>query len=144
MIKLPPLSEWAFLSVDPGTTTGAAVLRPGGTNGASGGGPGFGLLPSRSVVGKGTLGEEEAGGKMNPTLLPVLYIDATPDEGYVLRILRAYRENCNCRWAENTGGEEGINPVLVLMNKHQEERAKLLNKAIAILERTLEEASDEP
>ena len=66
---------------------------------------------------------------------PILYVDGTPDEGYVLRILLAYRENCNCRWVSTIDEtEEAESPLLKLMNEHCEQRARLLNRAIAILE----------
>ena len=67
------------------------------------------------------------------TQQPILYIDETPDRDYVLRILRAYRENCNCRWSDTTEGTETENPLLKMMNEHCEQRAKLLDKAIQIL-----------
>ena len=68
------------------------------------------------------------------TQQPVLYIDGTPDAGYVLRILRAYREGCNCRWADTTEGTDTENPLFKMMNEHCEQRAALLDKAITILE----------
>jgi len=37
---------------------------------------------------------------------PILYIDATPNDDYPIRILRAYRENCNATWTDNTTGKE--------------------------------------
>lgn len=65
---------------------------------------------------------------------PVIqFIDATPDEDYPLRILKAYRENCNSRWATGTGGECD-NLLFALMNEHAEQRAKILDKAIGKLE----------
>lgn len=60
---------------------------------------------------------------------PVMYIDATPNEEYPLRILRAYRENCNCRWTS-----ELENPLINMMNEMCEQRAEILDKAISILE----------
>jgi len=60
---------------------------------------------------------------------PILCVDGTPDAGYVLRILRAYRENCNCKWAYD--GEE---EMLRIMNEACDARAKLLDEAIARLE----------
>lgn len=66
---------------------------------------------------------------------PILHIDGTPDEGYPLRILEAYRENCNCKWSDNTSREEPMNPLLKMMNEHCEQRALLLDKAIAKLRR---------
>ena len=62
----------------------------------------------------------------------IMHINATPDEGYVLRILKVYRENCECKWSSNLD-----NPLIVDMNKIQDERAKLLDKAIQILEENL-------
>ncbi|MCK5019552.1 MAG: hypothetical protein KAS32_21005 [Candidatus Peribacteraceae bacterium] len=64
------------------------------------------------------------------TQQPILHVDGTPDGGYVLRILRAYRESCNCRWADTTDGSETENPLLKMMNEHCEQRAELLDKAI--------------
>lgn len=59
----------------------------------------------------------------------IIHIDATPDDEYVLRILRAYRANCNCKWA-------GSGPSLLVdfMNDCTDKRAKLLDEAIFILE----------
>lgn len=60
-------------------------------------------------------------------------IDETPDGEYVLRILRAHLENCNCRW-EVGGLCGGIHKLYDTMNRHQDERARLLERAIGILE----------
>jgi len=38
------------------------------------------------------------------TQQPIEHVDGTPDNLYPLRILRAYRENCNCMWSESTNG----------------------------------------
>ena len=65
---------------------------------------------------------------------PLAHVDATPDDGYVLRILRAHRANCDVRWADSAGGEETTNPVLVAMNAACRRRAALLDAAIARLE----------
>ena len=59
----------------------------------------------------------------------ILRIDSTPDENYVLRILKAYRDNCNSRWT-TVGGGTFDNPLYTLMNEHQEQRSKLLDEAI--------------
>ncbi len=64
---------------------------------------------------------------------PVLYVDMTPDEELPLRILRAYRQNCDCRWSNNSG-KEPDDLLLKTMNQHQEQRAKLLDEAIRVLE----------
>lgn len=64
----------------------------------------------------------------------IIRIDATPDDDYPLRILRTYRENCNVRWATDANGNCD-NPTFALMNEHCEQRARILDKAISILER---------
>lgn len=61
---------------------------------------------------------------------PIIHVDATPDENYPLRILRAYRENCNCEWVSDTD-----NPLIDQMNKHCRQRAVILDAAIAVLEK---------
>ena len=65
------------------------------------------------------------------TQQPIIHIDGTPDNGYVLRILVAYRENCNCRWVS----EPEPNALVDLMNEHCEQRARLLDEAIEKLSR---------
>lgn len=65
---------------------------------------------------------------------PVLYVDLTPDEDLPLRILKAYRQRCDCNWAEDTDGGEIKNPLLIMMNQNNAQRAEILDKAIAILE----------
>lgn len=62
--------------------------------------------------------------------LPIIHVDATPDKNYPLRILRAYRENCNCIWTSDTD-----NPLIDQMNKDCRQRAVLLDSAIAVLEK---------
>ena len=69
------------------------------------------------------------------TKQPVLYVDSTPDNDYPLRILRAYRLECDCRWADTTDGADTENPLLKMMNDHCEQRASLLDKAILKLTR---------
>lgn len=59
------------------------------------------------------------------------FIDATP-EGYALRILEYYRERCNESW-EVHGLSEDEARIYEMMNKHQEERAKVLDETIKIL-----------
>jgi hypothetical protein len=58
------------------------------------------------------------------------FIDATPDGGYALRILRAYRADCNIKWSDNTAGLKISNSLLIELNKLQKLRAKELDKAI--------------
>lgn len=63
----------------------------------------------------------------------VEYIDATPDDNYPMRILQAYRQRCDCQWAEDTDGGEVKNPLLKSMNEMNNKRAEILDKAIAKL-----------
>ncbi len=66
---------------------------------------------------------------------PIIHVDATPDNDYPLRILRAYRANCDMRWAETTNPDGAVtNPMLVAMNEHQAQRAAILDNAILCLE----------
>lgn len=68
-------------------------------------------------------------GLSKTTQQPILHIDATPNEDYVLRILQAYRKNCDCRWASFKP-----NALIDMMNEHCDQRAALLDKAIAAIE----------
>jgi len=62
-------------------------------------------------------------------------VDGTPNEDYPLRILRAYRENCNVKWSDTRSPDlETTDPLCYLMNQHQEQRAKILDAAIELLE----------
>ena len=53
------------------------------------------------------------------------FIDATPDGNYALRILQAYRADCDLTWSDNTAGFKIKNPLL-----------KELDKAISKLTKT--------
>lgn len=64
------------------------------------------------------------------TQAPVLFVDNTPNEDLPLRILRAYREDCNCQWRADPP-----NALVDMMNEHCQQRAAILDKAIAVLER---------
>lgn len=68
------------------------------------------------------------------TQQPVLILDALPDEGYPLRILRAYRQHCNCLWEVERLSEEERH-IYDLMNVHQQQRAEILDRAIERLQR---------
>lgn len=72
----------------------------------------------------------------NQHVLDETGIDATPDGRYAIRILQRYRILCNSRWATDADGSCN-NPFLDLMNKHCDQRAEELDKAISILEREL-------
>jgi len=62
----------------------------------------------------------------------VLHVDGTPDENYPLRILQTYRDNCNVMWATTMDGSCD-NPLFTEMNKHQRQRAEILDRAMAKL-----------
>ncbi len=65
----------------------------------------------------------------------ILNIDATPDESYPLRILKVYRALCDARFSSTTDADKGEPSALIVqMNKWQEQRAALLDKAIEILQ----------
>jgi hypothetical protein len=64
---------------------------------------------------------------------PLLCVDMTPNKDFVLRILEAYRKNCDCRWESDSS-----NVLYQLMNKHNDMRKKFLDKAIARLSRIRE------
>jgi hypothetical protein len=65
------------------------------------------------------------------TQQPILHVDGTPDEGYVLRILQSYRANCDILWVML--GQESKSALLDAMNDQQRKRAALLDEAIARL-----------
>lgn len=64
------------------------------------------------------------------TQQPIRLVNSFPDKDYPLRILRSYRENCNCRWTSNFD-----DPFIESLNEMNDKRAKLLDGAIEILER---------
>lgn len=67
---------------------------------------------------------------------PILHLDMSPTSDLAVRILRIYRENCNCNWANDTNGKVN-DPMLQLMNENNKQRAVLLDEAIKILESIL-------
>jgi hypothetical protein len=64
----------------------------------------------------------------------IKHVDMSPDDDLPLRILRAYREDCNSRW-EVSGVSKAIEVLWDAMNAAQEQRAVILDRAIAWLER---------
>ena len=60
---------------------------------------------------------------------PIIHVDATPNDEYPLRILRAYRENCNCKWESHRRVQ-----LTDMMNADCDKRAKVLDRAITCLE----------
>ena len=80
------------------------------------------------------------GYELKPTVNLHAGIDATPDGGYALRILRRYRQDAYTRWADSTDEDRPVtNLLLVAMNQMQEKRVAELDKAIAALERAIRE-----
>ena len=65
------------------------------------------------------------------TQQPIIHVDGTPDDEYPLRILKAYRENCNCKWVITNN--ESV--FVKIMNEACDKRVKILDRAITILER---------
>lgn len=59
---------------------------------------------------------------------PVLFVNAAPDDGYVLRILEAHLKNAT------DGRFVSTDPLAEMMNKWQDERAELLRDAIKKLQ----------
>ena len=63
-----------------------------------------------------------------------LFIDATPDEDYPIRILKAYRERANYKYSKSKGEINLTNePIMKAMNDAQDRRAEILDRAIAKL-----------
>ncbi len=63
----------------------------------------------------------------------IKHVNATPDDDYPLRILRAYRENCNVKFATTSDGSSD-SLLLDVMNDMNDKRAAILDRAIAALE----------
>ena len=62
----------------------------------------------------------------------ILYVDATPDEGYPIRILEAYRQRCDYKWSMSSD-EIKENELMKSMNDAQDLRAEILERALAKL-----------
>ncbi len=70
----------------------------------------------------------------------LLHIDATPDKTYPLRILQAYRRQCDTCFASTVtvNTDKDFPSILVqVMNDLQKQRAALLDDAIANLVKLL-------
>jgi hypothetical protein len=63
------------------------------------------------------------------------HINGTPDGKYALRILKFYRQLCNCKWIIEGEDVEKARALYDAMNEHQDQRAKELDEAIRILEK---------
>lgn len=64
----------------------------------------------------------------------ILHVDATPNEDYPLRILRAYRHNCDVVYSPTDTTSKGIE-IINMMTQWNIERAEILDRAIATLEK---------
>lgn len=64
---------------------------------------------------------------MTETRESLRWVDMTPDEGLPARILEAYIDEAH--W-EGTGGAGPEHPVVVEMNRHREERNRVLRAAL--------------
>jgi len=64
----------------------------------------------------------------------IVHVDATPNSEYPIRILRAYRENCNVKWVAEPQSE-----LIDLMNADCDKRAEILDVAIEILSQGIDE-----
>jgi len=69
---------------------------------------------------------------------PLPLIDATPDDQYPLRILRAHRESCDYRWGSGEGWADSEKQRFNEMNQKSDERSTILDRAIAILEQEMD------
>lgn len=64
----------------------------------------------------------------------ILLVDATPDDDYPIRILRAHLESEEgSEFTDNLEGLPPSNPMLVVLNDASIERAAILRRAIAVL-----------
>jgi hypothetical protein len=77
--------------------------------------------------------ENELPDVANTISMNEIWIDATPDTQYALRILKAYRKRCDETWVV-AGLPKERSLLYDAMNAHQEQRAKELDRAIALLE----------
>lgn len=63
------------------------------------------------------------------TQKPLENVDMTPDDMLPIRILRAYLDNCKCKWVV-AGLPDNVKAMYDAMNEHQDKRAGILKKAI--------------
>lgn len=60
----------------------------------------------------------------------ILFVDGTPDDGYPLRILKAYRELCDKPLSSHIITIRPGSPLAKVWNDLQARRAKILDRAI--------------
>jgi len=75
------------------------------------------------------------------TKLPIFSVDATPDDDYPIRILKAYLLNTQCKWIVH-GLPESDSIIYDMMNETQDKRRVILEKAISKLEAEIEKARE--
>ena len=68
------------------------------------------------------------------TRAPVVWLDATPDADYPLRLLRAHRESHTVRWAQAIDGDEASARAVERIEQDQNDRVRYLDEAIRVLE----------
>ena len=79
------------------------------------------------------LGKLLASNAKTPEKKAIQYVDMTPDEDLPLRILRAYRHDCDMRW-DTAGLGPAQTLIYEVMNDSQGLRAEILDRAIAKLQ----------
>jgi hypothetical protein len=97
------------------------------------------LDKSKKILEKSAMEEADKVQEFKTELPPftqetLTHIDSTPDAEYPLRILRAQRSNCDCHF-EVTGVGAKSKVLWDMLNSHQDQRAKILDKALEILTR---------
>lgn len=60
-------------------------------------------------------------------------IDSTPNEDFPIRILQAYRQDCDCKY-QVSGLPAERTRFWEMMNEWQDQRAKILDQSISVLE----------
>ena len=85
----------------------------------------------------------------NRTIMPIMdykanfHFDITPNTEYPIRLLKAYGENCNVKFANeiDTNGNPILvdQPLFLMMNELQKKRCDLINQAVNILQKNLYE-----
>lgn len=61
------------------------------------------------------------------------YVDMTPNDNLIIRILKSYRDNCDIIYSDTTEKKSSKNLLMIELNKCQKQRAQLLDKAIKTL-----------
>lgn len=61
------------------------------------------------------------------------YVDMTPNDDLIIRILKNYRAGCDIIYSDTTGEKPTKNLLMIELNKCQKQRAQLLDKAIKLL-----------